>query len=158
MSVPLTTTLTTRKVGKIFLRSLFAFDLLSHQNYKNDLNKKKSWENIFRVAFCLFFLVRIAVTTTLTTRKVEKNFEVPFCLWVNCPDIFRLAFCLWIDWVCTAIRATLTTRKDGIIFFKVAFLLGIDWTYYFTATVTTRKIGIMCVTLVVLITPNFGGN
>ena len=47
---------------------------VQHAAVKNNLNKKKSWENIFRVAFCLFFLVRIAVTTTLTTRKVEKIF------------------------------------------------------------------------------------
>ena len=35
--------------------------------------------------------------------------------------IFKVTFCLGIDRVCIAITATLTTKKVGIIFFKVAF-------------------------------------
>ena len=49
-----TATLIFRKVGKIFLRSLFVLEL-NLNSYNNDFKDIKNWENIFKVAFCLLW-------------------------------------------------------------------------------------------------------
>ena len=57
------------------------------------------------------------------------------------------------------IAATLRTTKSWKNMFKVALGLCIFWKYLaMTTTLTTRKVGKIFVKVVVLITPNIGGN
>ena len=72
-------------------------------SYDNDLKVKKSWNNIFKVAFCLLWNC-LVMTTTLGTRKVGIIFLRSLLSWD----------CHGIDQASIAITATLTTQKIGL--------------------------------------------